>query len=164
MDVKKKDSLFRLAGLSGLILLLIFFFALEKQRASMSSLNGKDVKSEKSASFETQELPSGKIEGGKRKVAYEAYQYGFSPDPLVVVSREIIELMPKSRDVTHGIMIPEIGFNVEVYPNKTSTATFTAPSKPGKYPVFCSIFCGSGHGDMQGTMIVLPADYKEAKK
>ena len=163
MDTQRKNLLFRISGIAGLIILLTFIFSLERRNTSSPHLHEKGIKTDNPISPEPQVRPSGKKEEGKRKVVYEAFQYGFSPDPLVVISGEVVELTLKSRDVKHGVMIPEIDFSAEIYPDKTSAAIFTAPSKPGKYSIFCSIFCGSGHGDMHGTLLVLPTD-KEGKE
>ena len=100
--------------------------------------------------------PSGKLMNGKRVVDFDAVQYRFIPDPLVVIAGEHIELRVMSKDVTHGVMIPEVDFSTDMPMNKRKSAFFTAPSAPGEYPIFCSVFCGAEHGDMSGKLIVLP--------
>jgi cytochrome c oxidase subunit 2 len=102
--------------------------------------------------------PSGRIEAGVRVVAYDAFQYGFDPDPLVVRAGERVRLLVKSRDVTHGAMIPEVDFSTTMPPGNRKEAEFNAPAQPGEYPVFCSVFCGPDHGDMKGRLLVLPAE------
>jgi heme/copper-type cytochrome/quinol oxidase subunit 2 len=176
MEAKTKDALIKIVGIAGLLLLLVIF-SLDMKKSSPPersgkaghdhanpAQHGKSLEKKGLNPADTQFHPSGKVEAGKRNVLYEAFRYGFSPDPLVVISGETVELEMKSRDVPHGIMIPEIGFNAEIHPDKTNIASFTAPLEPGKYPVFCSVFCGSDHGDMKGTMIVLPKNSEEEAK
>lgn len=100
--------------------------------------------------------PSGRIEGGIRVIDYDASQYRFDPDPLVVRAGERIRLCVISRDVVHGVMIPEVGFSTDMPTDKRKMAEFVAPAKPGEYPVFCSVFCGPDHGNMKGRLLVLP--------
>ncbi len=100
--------------------------------------------------------PSGKVADGVREVVFAAFRYGFTPNPLVVYAGEKVRLKLTSRDVKHGVMIPAIDFNAGMNPGKGGYAIFTAPAKPGKYPIFCSVFCGNDHGSMTGSLLVLP--------
>lgn len=166
---KKNDAVIKAVGIAGLLLLLaVFYFSNtgknlpteQRHDHSAPTPHGKSIRTEEVGTGHERLQPSGTLEDGKRKLAYEAFQYGFSPDPLVVLAGENVELSLKSRDLTHGMMIPDIDFNAEILPDKTTTATFKAPAKPGKYQIFCTVFCGSGHGDMSGTLLVLPATVK----
>jgi len=99
---------------------------------------------------------SGEIVEGIRFVNFNTYQYKFSPDPLVVLAGEQVELGLQSHDVVHGMMIPEIDFSAEMPLNKRSNVKFTAPDNPGVYPIFCNVYCGTDHGNMKGRLMVLP--------
>ncbi len=168
MDRKKKDGGFRIAGIAGLLLLLVFFVwarsrntGAEPTAKNENHDHGKpsehgDVKGGELDAGDSGLKPSGRIIAGKRTVTYEAFKFAFSPDPLVVKNGETVVLKLKSRDVEHGMMIPEIDFNANIPAKGIKTVSFKAPSKPGKYPVFCSSYCGTDHGNMQGTLLVLP--------
>ena len=106
--------------------------------------------------------PSGVLKDGVRQVDYDAFRFGFSPDPLIVRAGERVRLQVTSRDVPHGIMIAGISINAAVSPGPRKAIEFTAPAKPGKYPIECSLFCGIGHGGMKGSLEVLPAKYVKA--
>lgn len=83
----------------------------------------------------------------------EAYQYGFSPDPLIVKKGDIIKLEITSRDVPHGVYIKEYGINVKVEKAQAQRVEFLA-DKVGNFDILCSVYCGSGHTQMKGKLIV----------
>ena len=83
----------------------------------------------------------------------EAFQFGFSPNPIKVKKGQKVTLNIKSMDVTHGFALPDYGINEQISPDKTTTVTFKA-DKAGEFGFYCSVFCGSGHARMNGKLIV----------
>lgn len=98
--------------------------------------------------------PSGELTDNVRVVKVEAFKYGFKPDPIVVKRGEKVKLEVTSKDVAHGLGISEFGVNVAVPSGKTVSAEFIA-GKAGDFPIRCTVYCGSGHGDMHGTLKVI---------
>ncbi|MEK6567413.1 MAG: DUF1573 domain-containing protein [Candidatus Omnitrophota bacterium] len=96
---------------------------------------------------------SGSLEDGVRVVELKASQYKFAPDPIVVKKGERVRLVAKSLDVGHGISIPEFKLNLSIPAGKESTVEFSA-DKEGTFTSYCSVYCGTGHGKMQGKLIV----------
>lgn len=47
-----------------------------------------------------------------KKIEIEAYQFGFSPERIVVNKGDIVRITAVSRDVTHGLMIKEYDINI----------------------------------------------------
>lgn len=88
-----------------------------------------------------------------KEIKLEAYQFGFSPDPVVVKKGDIVKLIVTSRDVTHGIYIKEYGINVSVAKQEEKKIEFFA-DKVGKFDMVCSVYCGHGHSNMKGKLIV----------
>jgi len=163
--MKTNDTFFRMAGISGLILLLgLVLWAQQKGRPhkpaghdhANPAAHGQSTEGAALSPAENQIL-SGAIQDGVRVSEYDAFQYGFSPDPLVVQAGETVRLLLKSLDVPHGVMIPEVDLSTSIPMDERKPVEFTAPSTPGEYPIFCSVFCGPEHGNMKGRMIVLPA-------
>lgn len=169
MNSQKADAAFRIAGMIGLALLLgLVFWA---QRAGKPNApggghdhadpaqhgqeaEGKALEDKQAASLTV----SGDVNNEVRIVEYDAFRYGFAPDPLVVRAGERIRLLVKSRDVPHGAMIPEVDFSTKITSGeRKAAAVFIAPMEPGEYPVFCNVFCGPEHGDMKARLVVLPA-------
>ena len=96
---------------------------------------------------------SGELVNGIRVIEVKASKFKFEPDPIVVKQGEKVRLVATSTDVKHGLAIPEFKVNVVTEVGKTSTVEFIA-DKTGEFRTHCSVFCGIGHGNMQGTLVV----------
>lgn len=105
-------------------------------------------------------VPSGELRDGVRVVDFEAFRYGFAPEPLVVREGERVRLRMTSRDVKHGLAILAIEFSAVMPVGAVREAEFDAPGQPGAYAIYCNVRCGPGHGNMKGTMVVLPAEFQ----
>ncbi|MDD5686628.1 MAG: cupredoxin domain-containing protein [Elusimicrobia bacterium] len=88
-----------------------------------------------------------------KDISLEAYQYGFSPDPIVVKKGDIVKLTVTSRDVPHGVYIKNYGIKVDVKKGEYKKIEFFA-DKSGKFDILCSVYCGMGHSKMKGKLIV----------
>jgi cytochrome c oxidase subunit 2 len=87
-------------------------------------------------------------------IEVEAYQFGWDPNPIRVEAGRPVRLELSSRDVSHGIGIPELGVSEQIPASgETVTAEFT-PEEPGEYNFICNVYCGQGHSAMTGTLIV----------
>lgn len=82
-----------------------------------------------------------------------AKQFQFEPSTIEVNKGDKVRLIVTSIDVPHGIAISEYGINERLEPGKPVTIEFTA-DKEGGFTAFCSVFCGSGHSNMKGKLIV----------
>jgi plastocyanin len=67
-----------------------------------------------------------------------------------VKAGEEVTLNLKLEEGTHGVMIPDL----DVQLDKEGSVKFT-PTEPGEYDLFCSIFCGDGHGKMTSKIVVV---------
>ena len=91
--------------------------------------------------------------GTVREFTMTAKQFVFEPAVIEFNKGDRIKLIVTSTDVPHGISIPEYGINERLDPGKPKTIEFTA-DKEGSFTAFCSVFCGSGHSNMKGKIIV----------
>ena len=82
-----------------------------------------------------------------------ANNFAFSPSTITVKKGDKVKLTVTSTDVDHGIAIKEYDINTKVNKGKTETIEFTA-DKAGEFEFYCSVFCGSGHKNMKGKLIV----------
>jgi cytochrome c oxidase subunit 2 len=89
-----------------------------------------------------------------RVIEVQSFKYGYNPDPIVIKAGEKVELLLTSKDVTHGFGIAELGINVKIPPKKTTTFDFIAKTA-GTYHIHCTVFCGLGHANMHGTLLVI---------
>ena len=62
-----------------------------------------------------------------------------------------------SRDIIHGVAIPQHGINLSIAPQDTRQVTFTA-EEPGVYWIYCTYFCSALHLEMRSRMIVEPQE------
>jgi cytochrome c oxidase subunit 2 len=71
-----------------------------------------------------------------------------------------VKLTLGSEDVIHSFFIPDFRVKADVVPGRYNTMWFTA-SKPGKYHIFCTQYCGTKHSAMIGTVTALePSAYQ----
>lgn len=82
-----------------------------------------------------------------------AKKWDFEPSEINVNLGDEIILHIKSIDVSHGISIPDFNINENLEPGQNIDIRFTA-NKVGEFRFYCNVFCGSGHGHMEGAIIV----------
>lgn len=71
-----------------------------------------------------------------------------------------IQLFLISEDVIHSFFVPAFRIHMDVLPARYTSIWFQA-TKPGRYHLFCSQYCGTNHSGMVGEVIAMePADYQ----
>ena len=71
-----------------------------------------------------------------------------------------VRLTMTSEDVIHDFFVPAFRMKQDVLPGRYTHAWFQA-TRPGRYHLFCSQYCGTKHSTMIGWVDVLsPADYQ----
>jgi cytochrome c oxidase subunit 2 len=71
-----------------------------------------------------------------------------------------IEMYLVSEDVIHSFFVPAFRVHMDVLPGRYTSVWFQA-TKPGRYHLFCSQYCGTDHSGMVGQVIAMePADYQ----
>ena len=93
------------------------------------------------------------VNGDFKEFKITAKQFAFEPETIEINKGDKVRLIVTSTDVPHGIGIPEYGINERLDPGKPVTIEFIA-DKEGTFTSFCTVFCGSGHSDMKGKIIV----------
>jgi len=90
---------------------------------------------------------------GERVVHVVARKFSYSPDVLELQLGipVVIELTSADRD--HGFSVPELGIRIDVEPGKTARVR-VVPQKVGTFDFHCDVFCGSGHEEMAGRIVV----------
>jgi len=70
-----------------------------------------------------------------------------------------VKLTMISQDVLHAMYIPAFRAQYQVVPGRY-TALWFEPTRPGKYPIFCNMYCGTQHSEMGGYVYVeTPQEY-----
>jgi cytochrome c oxidase subunit 2 len=84
-------------------------------------------------------------------------RFAFEPAQIEAAVGERIRLVVRSADGVHGIEIERYRINREVpRGGKPVTIEFTA-TEAGRFPILCSEYCGDGHDDMSGMLVVSAA-------
>lgn len=89
-----------------------------------------------------------------RRIEVTAKRFDFAPAEITVKKGEPVVIVLKSVDVAHGLRFRDLGVSVKVGKGKTGELSFT-PKKTGDFVGTCSVFCGSGHGNMKLTLHVV---------
>ena len=82
-----------------------------------------------------------------------AKRFSFEPNKIIVQKGDKVRLIITSLDTIHGFAISEYGININIIGGETVTEEFIADKK-GQFNFACSVFCGSGHNEMKGMLIV----------
>lgn len=142
--MESKKNLIIVLGL--LVVLIVMGYFLMGKRYTAE--NPRVVEPQQNA-----KLPTPKPEEGVKEIYVTAKSWQFEPSTIKVKLGDKVRLRVKSVDVDHGFSIPEFRVNMTLKPNRLLTTEFVADKK-GEFTFFCSVYCGSGHKDMKGKLIV----------
>ncbi len=90
---------------------------------------------------------------GSATVVVQAIMYAFLPREIRVPRGRPVTFRITSPDVTHGFQIVRTNGNSMVVPGYVSQFTTTF-DEAGEYLIVCNEYCGLGHHNMFGTLIV----------
>ena len=121
--------------------LLVLVFCLIAVAACTQQNNSEPIKEKSSQTGQVKEFKM------------TAKQFAFEPEIIEANKGDKVRLIVTSVDVPHGLSIPEYGINERLNPGEYVTIEFIA-DKEGSFTSFCSVFCGSGHSNMKGKIIV----------
>ncbi|MFB6078815.1 MAG: cytochrome c oxidase subunit II [Halarchaeum sp.] len=89
-----------------------------------------------------------------------AQQFQFRPgtrEPVVVPANTTVTFRLTSPDVVHGFEVVGTSVNAMVIPGQVTVAT-TRFDRPTTYGVVCNEYCGAGHQNMEGQIVVVPRE------
>jgi cytochrome c oxidase subunit II len=89
----------------------------------------------------------------EKVIRITAKKFDFSPESITLKKGEPVVFEISSADREHGFNLRAFGVRTNVSPGKVSRIRFT-PDKTGKFTFSCDVFCGDGHEEMSGTVIV----------
>ena len=82
-----------------------------------------------------------------------AKKFEYSPAEITVKKGEPVVIEVSSEDVKHGFNLPDFGIRTDIKAGSVNRISFT-PDKAGRFAFACDVFCGVGHEEMSGTLIV----------
>jgi cytochrome c oxidase subunit 2 len=88
------------------------------------------------------------------------FAYPTGPNGLAVLrvpANRPVRLLLTSRDVIHSFYVPAFRIKQDALPGRYTQIWFQA-TKPGRYPVFCAEYCGTGHSTMRAEVDVLDGE------
>jgi cytochrome c oxidase subunit 2 len=86
-----------------------------------------------------------------------AGKYAFEPPSIEVAAGEPVRLVIRSKDVVHGFAIPKLKVDVQIPKGGDPVVVeFIAPPAD-QFEIGCSMFCGTGHMQMKGTLVSVAA-------
>jgi len=88
-----------------------------------------------------------------RIIKITSKRFEFTPNRIDLKKNQPVVLELTALDVTMGFNAPDFHVRADMVPGTVSRIRFT-PDKAGEFTFLCDIFCGSGHEDMSGTIVV----------
>jgi len=89
-----------------------------------------------------------------RVIEVVASRFAFEPATIEVAEGERIRLMVRSADGVHGLEIKKLKIKQAIPRGGKPVPIDFVASAPGTFPILCSEYCGEGHEDMTGTLVV----------
>jgi cytochrome c oxidase subunit 2 len=89
-----------------------------------------------------------------RVIEVTARRFAFEPAEIEATVGERLQLVVRSADGVHGLEIKKLKIKKEVpRGGEPVTIDFTATTE-GSFPILCSEYCGNGHEEMTGVLVV----------
>jgi cytochrome c oxidase subunit 2 len=89
-----------------------------------------------------------------RVVEIVARRFAFEPAVVEAAAGERLQLVVRSADGPHGFGIKKFKVEREIPRGGAPVIIEFTADAPGRYPILCSEYCGEGHDDMKGTLVV----------
>ncbi len=89
-----------------------------------------------------------------RVIEVIARRYVFEPAQIDVTEGERVRILVKSGDGLHGFEIKKFKVSKEIPRGSDAVAIEFTATEAGSFPILCSVYCGDGHNDMKGTLVV----------
>jgi cytochrome c oxidase subunit 2 len=99
-------------------------------------------------------LSLSKGQDGPRVIEVVASRFAFEPARIEVTEGEHIRLVVTSADGVHGVGIKKFRVEKAVPRGGTPVTIDFVASAAGEFPLLCSEYCGNGHEDMKGLLVV----------
>ena len=88
-----------------------------------------------------------------RLIKINAKKFEFTPSKIELKLNEPVIFELSGEEVMMGISFPDFNLRVDITPGKLQTLHLI-PDKIGTFEFVCDVFCGSGHEEMSGVIVV----------
>ena len=89
-----------------------------------------------------------------RVVEVLARRFTFEPAQIDAAIGERLRLVVRSADGVHGIEIKKFKVKKEIPRGGDAIVIEFTATEAGQFPILCSEYCGNGHDDMRGLLVV----------
>ena len=89
-----------------------------------------------------------------RVIEVVAKRGAFEPARIEATEGEHLRLVVTSADGVHGIEIKKFRLEKTIPRGGTPVTIDFVASAAGEFPILCSEYCGKGHDDMKGMLVV----------
>ena len=89
----------------------------------------------------------------ERLIKIEARKFRFAPNVIELKKGEAVVLELTALDFPHGFSLPDFKIRADLVMGKPVQVKLK-PETAGQFGFLCDNFCGSGHEEMAGTIIV----------
>ena len=89
----------------------------------------------------------------ERVIKIVARRFTYTPNKLMLKKGVPVILELTTADVLMGFSAPDFDTRADIIPGKVARVRLT-PDKVGTFTFLCDIFCGSGHENMNGAIVV----------
>ena len=87
------------------------------------------------------------------EICVVARKFVWEPNVITVVPGQPVTLRFTAPEVPMGFSLPDFQLRTDIVPGKEAVVQFT-PGKAGSFTFLCDVFCGNGHEDMSGMLVV----------
>ena len=89
-----------------------------------------------------------------RVVEILARRYTFEPSQIDATEGERLRILVRSGDGPHGFEIKKLKISKEIPRGGDPVVIDVTVDEAGRFPIICSVFCGDGHEEMKGALVV----------
>lgn len=155
MDLPRYEKIWLTFGFGSLILFLVilgvmaFGQGLHPPDSMQTTIAPEQV--ETTAPFNEPGLKQ--IGPNEYRLTILSYVFGYNPGTVRIPAGSTVHFEATTRDVVHGLFIPNTNINLMLIPGHVTEYTHTFDEQ-GEYFFLCHEYCGAGHHIMQGRIIV----------
>ena len=89
----------------------------------------------------------------EKVIRISAKKFNYTPGEMQLKKGVPVILEFKTMDVVMGFNLPDFNVRADIVPGKT-TRLRLVPDKTGTFVFLCDVFCGTGHEEMNGKLVV----------
>jgi cytochrome c oxidase subunit 2 len=90
----------------------------------------------------------------EQMIQITAQKFVYTPAVITVKKGAPVVLALTSLDRDHGFKLPAFGVRADIKPGAVTYVRFV-PERTGRFDFACDVFCGSGHEEMSGEIVVV---------